>query len=198
MSKGISGLGIALATAGGVVVWSGLNNAGILDTLRALAKGQAPPKNPNKAFELVQLNTDGGTGLGAIATAANSARGASIVAVAQKHLHQHPYRYGAGHGAWNCSSGVPQDCSGFASCVLHELGLLSHPLNTTGFIAWSGATTVPWDQRQAGDLIIWPGHMGIAVSVNQMIHTGGAPGCPCEVAYTQMRSGRKGIARRVK
>jgi len=192
---GISGIGVGLMAAGGLVAWAGINNAGILESLRELAKGNVPPKHPNEPFQNVGIAEAGAT---AAVAAATTGRAGAIVSQAQKHLHQHPYKYGGGHGQWNCSAGTAQDCSGFASCVLHELGLLNTPLNTTAFLAWNGATTVQWAQRGPGDLIIWSSHMGIAVSASEMIHTGGAPHCPCQVPYTQLRSGRKGVARRVK
>lgn len=194
--QGISGIGVGLMAAGGLVAWAGINNAGILESLRELAKGNPPPKHPNEPFQNVDIANVAGAS--AAAAGAATGRAGAIVSQAQKHLHQHPYRYGAGHGQWNCSAGAPQDCSGFASCVLHELGILNTPLNTTAFLAWNGATTVQWAQRGPGDLIIWPSHMGIAISANQMVHTGGARNCPCVVSYTQLRSGRKGVARRVK
>jgi len=37
------------------------------------------------------------------------------------------------------------------------------------FLAWSGATRVSKDSVQAGDLIIWPTHSGIAINSTQMV-----------------------------
>jgi len=65
------------------------------------------------------------------------------------------------------------DCYGFLTYVLHhDLGY-NLPNNTHSgyleFLAWSGAHVIDKAQIQAGDLIIWPTHAGIAVSPTQMI-----------------------------
>src|SRR4051794_32397750 len=44
-----------------------------------------------------------------------------------------PYRYGGGHGSFNDSG---YDCSGSVSYVLHGAGLLSSPLDSTGFMSY--------------------------------------------------------------
>lgn len=195
-TKGVSGLGVGLMAAGGLLAWSGINNAGIIESLRALAKGQAPPKHPKEPFQPVVLQTATGIAAGTAAGLGGST-GNAVADQAQKHAGKHPYVFGAGHGSWNCGNGAALDCSGFASCVLHELGLLSSPKNTTGFLAWNGARTVKWEDRTTGDLIIWPQHMGIAISQSHMIHTGGASGCPCVVPYSKKRNGRTAVARRI-
>jgi peptidoglycan hydrolase-like protein with peptidoglycan-binding domain len=44
-----------------------------------------------------------------------------------------PYRYGGGHGSFNDSG---YDCSGSVSYVLHAAGVLSTPLDSTGFMSY--------------------------------------------------------------
>lgn len=195
-------MAVTAVAAGSVLLWSGLRGASVTATLQDLIRGTKPSGASVNPIDATAAPVAGAT---SSPGGAPSASASGIVAAAMKHQGKHPYVWGGGHGAWsssrgsNCAPGTPLDCSGFASCVLNELGLLkSGPLNTIGFLSWSGAKTVPWDQRQAGDLIIWPQHMGIAVSPTQMIHTGGAPGCPCVASYGRTRSGRTGVARRVK
>lgn len=193
-AKGISGLGVGMMAAGGLLAYSGINNAGILESLRALAKGEAPPKHPKEPFTPFEIGEAVGSAVGDIG--ATLAMGSLIAQKAMQHRGKHPYQWGGGHGSF-CTRSM--DCSGFVSCVLKEVGApITRPLTTGGFLTWGGAQTVPWEQRGSGDLIIWPQHMGIAISQTQMIHTGGAKGCPCVVGYSRMRSGRAGVARRVK
>jgi peptidoglycan hydrolase-like protein with peptidoglycan-binding domain len=52
-----------------------------------------------------------------------------------------PYKYGGGHGRWNDSG---YDCSGSVSYVLHAAGLLSRPLDSTGFMSWGDAGRGTW------------------------------------------------------
>ncbi len=52
-----------------------------------------------------------------------------------------PYVYGGGHGSWN-SSGY--DCSGSVSYALHGGGLLSSPLDSTGFESYGRPGAGKW------------------------------------------------------
>src|SRR4051812_25362119 len=52
-----------------------------------------------------------------------------------------PYKYGGGHGSWDDSG---YDCSGSVSYALHGGGLLSKPLDSTGFESWGQAGKGQW------------------------------------------------------
>jgi peptidoglycan hydrolase-like protein with peptidoglycan-binding domain len=52
-----------------------------------------------------------------------------------------PYRYGGGHGKWEDSG---YDCSGAVSYALHGGGLLSKPLDSSGFTTWGQAGKGTW------------------------------------------------------
>jgi cell wall-associated NlpC family hydrolase len=52
-----------------------------------------------------------------------------------------PYKWGGGHGAW-ADSGY--DCSGSVSFALAGAGLLSSPLDSTGFERWGAAGPGRW------------------------------------------------------
>jgi cell wall-associated NlpC family hydrolase len=52
-----------------------------------------------------------------------------------------PYLWGGGHGSWN-SSGY--DCSGSVSYALHGGGLLSSPLDSTGFESYGSSGAGRW------------------------------------------------------
>jgi cell wall-associated NlpC family hydrolase len=177
-SPGISGLAVGIATAGGLLLYSGIKNATVSDTLRALLKSQPVPSAPST---LAAAQADVGAALGQAATAlagagaaaaggsagVGSALGQQIVTAASKYLGT-PYRFG-GHAPGGF------DCSGLVTYVLHhDLGI-SLPNNThtvvSQFAIWGGAVTVPRNQCQAGDLVLFGlGHMGIAVDNTHMIH----------------------------
>ena len=88
------------------------------------------------------------------------------------------YQYGGspatGIGHWDCSS--------FVSWVMgHDLKM-SIPLYPNGtytgtahgptaamYLAWSGATTIPFNSMAPGDLACWLTHIGIVIGNNQMI-----------------------------
>jgi cell wall-associated NlpC family hydrolase len=52
-----------------------------------------------------------------------------------------PYRYGGGHGSFEDSA---YDCSGAVSYAMHGGGLLSRPLDSTGFESWGSRGKGTW------------------------------------------------------
>ena len=66
-----------------------------------------------------------------------------------------PYRYGGGHGSFTDSG---YDCSGSVSYALHGAGLLSRPLNSSGFMSYGK----PGPGRRI-TIYTSPGHMYMTV-----------------------------------
>lgn len=150
---GVTGLGF-------LILWSGITNAGVLSTAQSLFMGHAPiPGTPQaKVFGSatgtgISLNTPSTSAIGGIAGTALQYNGT-------------PYIWG-GHdpSGW--------DCYGFLTYVLHHDLAYNLPNNTHSgyleFMAWNGAYVIDKAQVQAGDLVIWPTHSGIAVSPTEMI-----------------------------
>lgn len=169
---GISGLAVFLATAGGFLIYIGIRNVPVQQGLREILKGEIPTPRAKRATPIPDYlqpsaawkKADDGT-LFQNVPATNS----RIAEAAKKYLGT-PYVWG-GH--------TPQgfDCSGLVTWVLvKDLGLRNLPSQThtvTGqFLTWSGAQDVPGGRpnTRAGDLICWPGHIGIAVSATEMVH----------------------------
>lgn len=190
-SKGISGLALMLATAGGLLLVSAIKNVSLVDALRDVIGGKPPgtttstPTGP--ALASTTTNVDqaiaaaaavgaaGGAALGTTLPTSGTASlpgqgiGAAAADNAQGVLGA-PYRW----GGTDPKTGV--DCSGLVVWALRVSGLPNLPrLTTTTFLTWSGATTIPRAQCARGDLVIWSGHMGIASDNQTMIeapHTG--------------------------
>ena len=74
--------------------------------------------------------------------------------------------YGGGHGSFE-SSGY--DCSGSVSYALHGGGLLSAPLDSTGFMTWGDSGPGQWITVYSN-----PGH-AYAVIAGLRFDTSGAP-----------------------
>ena len=181
MAARIPGLPVAFIAAGGVLVWSGIENQPVAAVLRSLARGQAPPKGPPETFATPGQSTaaGGAPGIPGGPGSLGSASGQAIAADALRYE-------GAGY-VWDGSParGIGQwDCSSFANWVLgHDMGLAipgygagaytgaSHGPSTVVWLAWTGAVTVGHDgnQAQPGDLAVWQTHMGIATGPDQMI-----------------------------
>lgn len=160
---GISGPAVALMAAGGVLVWSGLNNTGLLDTLRALAKGQAPTPNRKPPFQPI---SDSGTAPGSDVVSVGGGLSA-VVAEARRWLGT-KYAYGGCHPGFSkcCQPGNGVDCSSFVSCVMKRVGLYN---STTSMVAGSSMLAwgikVPESQVQPGYVVLWVGqHCGIVTN----------------------------------
>lgn len=158
--SGFSGFGLAAAIGGGVLILSATRNQSVSDTLRALIRGESLAVKPSG---FIPDTTEGGDVRGGSATGADVAKTAvSYIGVPYSWAHHTP-------DGW--------DCSGFVTYVLHHDHGLDLPNNvhtvTTQFYVWTGAITVPRSSCQAGDLVCWVSHIGIAINNTQMVH---APG----------------------
>jgi cell wall-associated NlpC family hydrolase len=165
---GVSGLAVALATAGGILILSAIRNQGITDAIRDIM-GKRPigtsGKKTGPSIKDVQtvLDTAASTPIsGAAAGALSAAIAYRIVETARAQIGK-PYIFGAaGPDAF--------DCSGLVTYCLKAAGVDDKRRFTQDYLVWTGATTVPRDQCRSGDLVCWTGHIGIATSNSSMIH----------------------------
>jgi cell wall-associated NlpC family hydrolase len=159
---GVNGVALSIAAGGAILVWSGLKNQSVPDALRGVLT-KAPPTDaptgpPSSSLITVPSNLT--------ATASGTVMGDQVAADAVKYLGV-PYRFGgATPDGW--------DCSGFVTWVLHHDFGIALPNNghtvTAQFYVWGGARTIPDSARAAGDLICYPGHIGIALGKTTMIN----------------------------
>jgi len=78
-----------------------------------------------------------------------------------------PYLYGGGHGSFDSPGGY--DCSGSVSYALHGGGLLSAPLDSTGFMTWGDPGPGSWITVYSN-----PGHAYMEIA-GIRFDTSGAP-----------------------
>ena len=161
---GINGRALALATGGGVLLYAGLRGENPLEALRGILTGSPPPVPEGKP---VTLEDFGG---GTIPTTGSIVAGGAFPQLAQaaaKYLGR-PYKW-AGTFVGNGGG----DCSGLVQRSFADLGISGVPRTSWGQMAWSKVRKV--NDPSAGDLVWWPGHIGIMVSSSRMInspHTG--------------------------
>ncbi|HXV52766.1 MAG TPA: hypothetical protein VD765_06015 [Solirubrobacterales bacterium] len=122
----------------------------------APAEDVAPPSGSQAT-----LNSDG------TATAPADAPQAVKDAIAAANaISDTPYVYGGGHGSFE-SSGY--DCSGAVSFALHGGGLLSSPLDSTGFMTWGESGPGNWITVYSN-----PGHAYVVIAGLRFDTSGGA------------------------
>ncbi|MET0957379.1 MAG: hypothetical protein ABWZ18_02610 [Solirubrobacterales bacterium] len=122
----------------------------------APAEDVAPPSGSQAT-----LNSDG------TATAPADAPAAVKDAIAAANaISDTPYVYGGGHGSFE-SSGY--DCSGAVSFALHGGGLLSSPLDSTGFMTWGESGPGNWITVYSN-----PGHAYVVIAGLRFDTSGGA------------------------
>jgi cell wall-associated NlpC family hydrolase len=153
---------------GSVFVWSGIKGWSILGTIGDLVSGVKPTQT--EAVPLVNGANPGAVGPGGSST--------GLAASAIAHV-GHYYLYGGAPGKdgsqpWDCSSMVNYLASRENGLAIPGYGAgkydgTSHGPTTTQWAIWDGLTHVSREQVQAGDVIVWATHMGIAVSNTQMV-----------------------------
>lgn len=179
---GISGLAVAMAAAGGLLLWTGITNRPIQSALQDLVAGRPPgttgdPTGPSLADVQTELDQVVGRSrefeLGDPAnrpapTGALNTFMATIRAQIGK-----PYVWGAaGPNAF--------DCSGLVTYALKAAGLDDRRRVTAQYLIWGGAYDVPRSDTREADLVCWSGHIGVAINQGQMIHAPSA-GRPVQI-----------------
>lgn len=184
-TRGISGTALASAAGGAFLIYVGIKGSNPLDELRSILQGATPEPLGRQATGTpvtVSARTGEFAG-GTFAPASNS----SIVQAAAKYIGK-PYRWGA-------TGPDSFDCSGLVYRALRESGYNVRRLTTYGWLVSPMAVTVK--NPEPGDLVVWPGHMGIYVGGGRMIE---APRTGLTVRYSSVGT-RNGVAptyRRVK
>jgi peptidoglycan DL-endopeptidase CwlO len=160
----VNGVAVASVGAGVLFVYSGVKGWSVLSTLQDVVAGKAP-----KQSEINVLTSDSGG-----ATGPSSNTGNALADEALKYK-GHAYLFGGapGPGAIN-----PWDCSSMDNYCATAVGLPipggKYNVNTHGpptgiWLLWPGLKRVPVSEAQAGDIVIFAGHMGICINNKQMI-----------------------------
>lgn len=160
----VSGMAVLTGLAGSVLLWSGLKNQSIEETLRRAIRGQEIGSLPSLFGKSAPLGpTPAPTGP---TPAGGTEFGRAVAATAAGYVGV-PYR-------WGGETPDGWDCSGFVTWVLHKVHGIDLPNDNhtvaAQFYVWRGARTVPRSSCSPGDLVCWPTHIGIALSRDEMVN----------------------------
>lgn len=171
-SGGISGVAVALATAGGVLMYAGFQGLGPLEALRDITKGKPKPLKEGQtsfANDPTKVGQGGGGGnwLDRWKQLNQSGYGGAghpeFVAAAMRHRNEkysQARRWEEGYS----------DCSSFVGKALKDCGITPPGLSVTGsYLTWRKLKTVSRAEIVAGDLLCGPGHIAIAIDGAQAI-----------------------------
>lgn len=171
---GISGIGVAVATLGGFLMYVGVRDVPIVEGLREITSGRKPtprPKTPTNVEYVIPPSGGGGGGAspgGGSGTAQISYSGGTNPAFAQEAAKYLGTKY-----VWGGRSPGGFDCSGLVQYVISRVTgrkQSSLPATTYTQVVWSDFQTIPRSAVGAGDFLYWNGHTGIATSNTHLIH----------------------------
>lgn len=179
MPDKISGPALASLSAGAILIWSGIKGWSVLATVGDVISGKKPSQSSIYPLSSGQDASGGSAG--------NAPTG-SIVADTALQFQGHLYKYG---GAPGTNGQNPWDCSSFVNYVVgRKLGMAIpgygagkytgsvHGPPTGSWAIWPGLHHHSRNDISAGDIIIWPTHMGIAISSTEMVSATGPDGTP--------------------
>lgn len=173
---GVNGLAVGLMTGGGLLLWAGIRNVTVADSLRdvlSMENAGAPISVPfGQVVSGLGAYTGDVDGGNTASTAAGNAAAGSLVAAVRSQIGK-PYR-------WSATGPDAFDCSGLVYWALKSSGYPDVPRFTTAtFGGWakSNGFTKITDASQfaAGDIVVKAGHMGVCSGPGTMIdapHTG--------------------------
>src|SRR5260370_16095299 len=163
----INGIALTSIATGSLLIWSGIKGWSLLATAGQVISGKAP-----SGTDVNPLSVPGGS---------NNLQGFTVSNLANDALtyQGHVYKYGGAPGKDGKS---PWDCSSFINWVVGHDGHRaipginagqydgsSHGPPTGAWGVWPGLQHIKQSDLQPGDLIVWTGHMGMAVSSTMMV-----------------------------
>lgn len=164
----LNGRALAVVSTGVLFVWSGIRGWSVLAAIGDTITGSKP--NGPVSYPLELGPGSGSTGVG---TGASGIAGIALQYVG------HAYLFG---GAPGKDGSKPWDCSSFVNWIVSVKAGMAIPGNGPGkydgtshgpptgvWAVWPGMNTVKRADVQAGDILVWGGHMGIATSNSRYV-----------------------------
>ena len=163
----INGVALSAVVGGSLLIWSGIKGWNLTTTAAQVITGHVPSGTDINTLTNADASASGG---GVTPT------GNALADKIQSYI-GHAYTYGGAPGKDGKS---PWDCSSCVNWVVgHDFNHAipgasnydgsSHGPPTGSWIVWPGLKHIPFSQCQAGDIIVWATHMGIAIGPTDMV-----------------------------
>lgn len=162
-SGGISGVAVALAAGGGVLIYAGFQGQSPLEALKDITSGKTKALVPGTVSFTNDPTTIGQGGVVPAGLSSFSEAGSRIAAAAVTHRdekYSQAKRWAPGFS----------DCSSFVGKSLKDAGITPPGGSTTiSYRTWTKLTNVPRDAIQTGDILSGSGHVAIALDNQRAI-----------------------------
>ncbi|MFE4960423.1 C40 family peptidase [Streptomyces sp. NPDC056653] len=171
-SAGISGAGIAMATAGGYLMYCGIKDVALAQGLRDLTSGTLPQgaaATSGGAVERAAFRLAGGGGAAAGGGTAGAVQAGAVSGGPHPELARAALAYLGVRYVWGGTTPNGLDCSGLVQLAFHDIGV-SAPRSTYTQEPWTQLQTISAGQAGAGDLVFWPGHVAIVTAPGTVVH----------------------------
>lgn len=165
----LDGKALTAVGVGSLLVWSGIKGWSIVQTIGDVITGVKP--SGGTTIPLTTGDSPAGSAVGG--------SGENVARVALQYV-GHAYKFG---GAPGLEAQNPWDCSSFVNYVIGVKFNAAIPGNKPGqyrgqshgpptgmWGVWSGLRRLQRSEVSAGDIIVWTGHMGIAIDNTQMVN----------------------------
>ena len=171
------------AAAGLLLAWSAVKGKKFTSALRDVINGESPKNAAANA-----ITGTPGLGNSSLVTGTDTTRTQSDLANAALASQGHMYKYGGAPGVdgtqpWDCSSAcnywvgvdIGHAIPGYAAGKYTGAG---HGPATGAWLIWAGLKSISRGSVQAGDIMVWQTHMGVAISNSEMVSAQGPTGTP--------------------
>lgn len=156
----ISGTGVAMATAGGVLVYAGLKHESPLAALREIMSGHPSPVASSSAYQATQ-SSDAGASAAYVPSGDPAPSGGALPQLVNAAYTFQGDKYSQARRWQNGYS----DCSSFVGKAFRAIGITPPGASTTAsYLSWGMLTKIPMGSVGAGDLLCNATHVVIAIN----------------------------------
>lgn len=165
---GIPGTAVAMAAAGGFLLYVGIQDSGIRDGLKSLVGGSLPAAKPKTGTAVDQAS-------GTISGTSSASGGAQVGTGPHPEIARAALKYEGVPYRWGGESASGMDCSGLVVSSFQDAVGVNPPRTTQAQQRWKQLVSITRAEFGAGDLAFWPqhgaaSHVAIGLDNGHVVH----------------------------